>query len=80
MTVTFKEHDLSLPVTGRRRRILLWGGLFANLNLLAWLGIGFGILPVQPTSDLIALFVILPTLFLPFVALLDNPGENRSRL
>jgi hypothetical protein len=80
VTVTFKEHDLSLPVTGRRRRILLWGGLFANLNLLAWLGIGFGILPVQPTSDLIALFVILPTLFLPFVALLDNPGENRSRL
>ncbi|MCP2175508.1 hypothetical protein [Williamsia maris] len=80
MSYTFTEHNLTLPMTGRRKAIFVWAGMYANLNVLAWILIGFDLIPVQPTSDVIALVVILPTLFLPFIALLDNPGENRTRL
>ena len=80
MSLIFTEHELSRPVTGRRRKIFVFGAIWASLTVVVYLLIGFGALPVQPTSDFVALCIILPTLFLPFLTLLDNPGENRNRL
>jgi hypothetical protein len=42
-------------------------------------GVGLGLLPGHPT-DLVFSWFIFFVLWLPFIALVDNPGERRTRL
>lgn len=67
--------------TGFRRRKLIYRlALFGGVPSVAfcWVLVMLGVLPPTPTDDVIV-GVILPVLFVPFVAFWDDPGETRTR-
>src|SRR4051794_5559422 len=68
------------PAWGRRKR-LYWLGVVVGLGLTAvvWAGVLLGWFPPAGAATVMPLFVV-PALFTPFVAMWDNPGEQRTRL
>lgn len=71
--------NLGLPATGRRKAIYLLGSAITLGVGALYLLVLLGLIPPTPT-DVIASWIILPVLFIPFLALWDNPGERRSRV
>src|SRR5690606_4325159 len=67
--------QLGVPPTGRRQFIyrlaFFLTVVFAGLTALL---VGFGVVPPTPTDEIVA-WIILAVLFVPFMALVDNPGE-----
>ena len=69
-----------LPSTGRRRAIYAAGLTFGVLGVVICIvGVNLGLLPPTPTDQYMTL-LMLPALFTPWAAMLDNPGETRTRV
>lgn len=80
MPTGFREHRLGVKITGRRKIIYACGWVIAAPVLATvWILVGLEVIPPQPTNVIITI-AIFPVLFIPFVALWDNPGEKRTWL
>lgn len=72
--------NLGAPAWGRRKLIYV-SALLAAILFVGGLGllVALGVLPATPT-DVYSAWVMLFVLFVPFIALKDNPGERRTRV
>ena len=69
------------PARGFARRKLIYRAAFVMsvpMVTLLWVLILLGVLPATPTDDFVVA-IILPVLFVPFVAFWDDPTERRSK-
>ena len=72
--------NLGAAAWGRRKTVYIFAALVTAVGGLACiLLIGLGVIPGTPT-DVYFSWIIFFILWLPFMALIDNPGETRSRV
>jgi hypothetical protein len=72
--------NLGQNAWGRRKTVYLIASAITLLcGIVGFFGVGFGIVPGHPT-DLWISWIIFFILWLPFIALIDNPGETRTRV
>lgn len=65
---------------GRRKAVYTLAAILTAVGGIGCiLGVGLGLLPASPTDVRFSWFIFF-VLWLPFVALVDNPGETRSRV
>jgi hypothetical protein len=71
---------LGVPPSGRRQLVYRLA-LFLTVAFagMAYILVATGVIPPTPTDE-ISSWVILGVLFVPFMALVDNPGEQRTRV
>ena len=67
------------PATGRRKLLYRLGaGAGLGLMTLVWAAVIAGLVSPYRAGDIMSV-IVLVALFTPFAALLDNPGERRTR-
>ena len=72
--------NLGVPAWGRRKTVYTIAALLTAVGGLGCVvSVGLGLIPGSPT-DIYFSWVIFFILWLPFVALIDNPGETRTRV
>lgn len=73
------DHDLNLPIRGRRKTIYTVGSVLGSTTIVFWILVPMGVVgPVGAAN--IAAILTLPALMCGFVAFWDNPGESRTTL
>lgn len=72
--------NLGAPAWGRRKLVYVIAALLTALGGLGCIAlVGLGIVPGSPTDVAFSWYIFF-ILWLPFVALVDNPGERRTRV
>jgi hypothetical protein len=79
MTLVFQEQRLYRRTVGRRRVIYTFGILVGLAVAVTALLVGLGVVP-GTEAKYVAVCFVFPAVFVPFLALWDNPGEKRTWL